>query len=395
MSGRAALKGRGCLRREGLMEGNNKDRIKNIDTVIFDMDGTLYDTESIYKAGWLAAGVPLAVYQSFIGTSSSFINETLTANGLDAAEIVAAKVAYTENELSKGVPIKDGALTALIWLKERGYKTAIATSSTVATAQRYLEATGMAEYFDKIVSGNQLERGKPCPDIFLMAAGELGSSPEKCMVAEDSFNGVRAGNAAGMYTVMIPDLIQPDEEIKSLADELLTTLAGIPDLLDTEGSRADYEMLAEQIRSLAEAKPHWLPVMANTAAALFGAMDNINWAGFYLADQSGGGLTLGPFQGKTACISIARGKGVCGTALLKDEVIAVPDVHRFPGHIACDSASRSEIVLPVRAGGRTAAVLDIDSPVRARFTQRDREGLERIVHILEETADLEGCLTVV
>ena len=377
------------------MAENISERLKNIDTVIFDMDGTLYDTESIYRDGWLSAGVPLELYLTFIGTSSTYIHETLTEHGFNPEQVVADKTAYTANELAKGIPLKDGAQTILVWLKERGFKTAIATSSSIATAQRYLAESGMAEYFDRIVSGNRLERGKPHPDIFLMAAKELGSQPEKCMVIEDSFNGVRAGHAAGMFTVMIPDLIEPDEEIRGLADVVLTTLAAVPDLMDTDKAPADYEMLAQQVRSLAESEPHWLPVMANTAAALFEAMDNINWAGFYIADEKDGSLMLGPFQGKTACIRIARGKGVCGTALLKDEVLVVPDVHRFPGHIACDSASRSEIVLPVHFSGRSVAVLDIDSPVPARFTQRDREGLERIVRVLEESADLSGCLTVV
>ena len=158
----------------------------------------------------------------------------------------------------------------------------------------------------------------------------------------------------------------------------------------------DYQFLAEQIRSLAESEPHWLPVMANTAAALFEAMPDVNWAGFYLVDEKDQSLLLGPFQGKVACIRIGYGKGVCGTALAKDEVQLVPDVHAFPGHIACDSASRSEIVLPVHKGGKVVAVLDIDSPVPGRFTEEDRDGLLKIVQILEEISRFpEGCLGII
>ena len=158
----------------------------------------------------------------------------------------------------------------------------------------------------------------------------------------------------------------------------------------------DYGFLAEQIRSLAESEPHWLPVMANTAAALFEAMPDVNWAGFYLVDEKDQSLLLGPFQGKVACIRIGYGKGVCGTALAKDEVQLVPDVHAFPGHIACDSASRSEIVLPLHADGKVVAVLDVDSPVPGRFAEEDREGLLKIVQILEEiTRFPEGCLGII
>ena len=148
----------------------------------------------------------------------------------------------------------------------------------------------------------------------------------------------------------------------------------------------DYTLLAEQIRALAESEPCWLPVLSNTSAAIFETMDDLNWAGFYLVDNAGTeqSLLLGPFQGKTACIRIAYGKGVCGTALKEDAVQLVPDVHAFPGHIACDSASNSEIVLPVHSGGEIKAVLDIDSPSLARFSEEDRDGLLKVVAVLEE-----------
>ena len=147
----------------------------------------------------------------------------------------------------------------------------------------------------------------------------------------------------------------------------------------------DYTMIAKQIRALAEISAKWLPLFSNASALLYEAMEQVNWAGFYLAD--GDALLLGPFQGKPACVRIEKGRGVCGAAFREDAVQLVPDVHAFPGHIACDSASNSEIVLPVHAGGRVAAVLDIDSPVLGRFSEQDREGLAQIVAVLEELAE--------
>ena len=146
-----------------------------------------------------------------------------------------------------------------------------------------------------------------------------------------------------------------------------------------------YELLAEQVRSLAETDRNRISVMANTSALLMETLEQINWAGFYLVMD--GVLKVGPFQGRTACVLISRGKGVCGTAWERDETILVPDVHAFPGHIACDSVSRSEIVIPVHAGQRIVAVLDIDSPVKERFSLSDREGLEQLVRVLEESVD--------
>jgi GAF domain-containing protein len=111
-------------------------------------------------------------------------------------------------------------------------------------------------------------------------------------------------------------------------------------------------------------------------------LPDLNWAGFYL--MRSGCLTVGPFQGKPACIHIAPGKGVCGTAVVRDETVVVPDVHQFPGHIACDGASESEIVIPIHADGQVAAVLDIDSPVKGRFGPEEQAGLEALVRVIEE-----------
>ncbi len=148
---------------------------------------------------------------------------------------------------------------------------------------------------------------------------------------------------------------------------------------------AEYALLAKQIKALAEDEPNFIPVLSNASALIYENMTNLNWAGFYLMNK--GSLMLGPFQGKVACIRIEVGKGVCGTAVAEDKTQLVKDVHQFPGHIACDSASNSEIVVPIHSGGKVVAVLDIDSPLLARFDEDDREGLEEIVKAIEECAD--------
>ena len=184
----------------------------------------------------------------------------------------------------------------------------------------------------------------------------------------------------------------------------------------------DYGLLAKQIVSLAEVDAHWLPVLSNAAALLWDALDDVNWVGFYLVDpvtvsgaelgaglgvepgaslepDAGSGveqdaapsahelrtpeLRLGPFQGKVACVRIPFGRGVCGTAAATKTSQLVEDVHQFPGHIACDSASNSEVVVPIFKDGQVVGVLDIDSPSVARFTQEDLAGLEQVVKALE------------
>ena len=144
----------------------------------------------------------------------------------------------------------------------------------------------------------------------------------------------------------------------------------------------DYKTLIAQVRTLTQGVPHEIANLANTSAAIWQAMDRINWVGFYRMEQ--GRLVLGPFQGKPACIEIPVGRGVCGTAVAEKKTILVEDVHAFPGHIACDSASNSELVVPIFKDGRVYGVLDIDSPELNRFTQEDREGMEQLVRVLEE-----------
>ena len=143
----------------------------------------------------------------------------------------------------------------------------------------------------------------------------------------------------------------------------------------------EYKLIKEQMEALAEDEQGYIPVMANASSLLFYSMEDLNWAGFYLVREEA--LILGPFQGKVACVRIEKGKGVCGTAWKEDEVQLVPDVHAFPGHIACDGDSRSEIVIPLHKDCKVAAVLDIDSPLYARFSEEDRAGLEEFAASLE------------
>ena len=150
----------------------------------------------------------------------------------------------------------------------------------------------------------------------------------------------------------------------------------------------DYKLLCDQLRAFAETDGWYVPLLSNAAALLWDALEDINWAGFYL--MRGGRLVLGPFQGKVACIHIPVGKGVCGTAAARDETQLVADVHAFPGHIACDSASNSEIVVPIHRDGRVIGVLDIDSPSLNRFTGADRAGLEAFVRRIEAAIDADG-----
>lgn len=143
----------------------------------------------------------------------------------------------------------------------------------------------------------------------------------------------------------------------------------------------DYKLLLQQLDALTEGVTEPVSNLANASALLFHTLPDLNWAGFYLAKN--GVLLLGPFQGKPACTEIPLGKGVCGTAAFRGETLAVPDVHAFPGHIACDGASNSEIVIPLYAGDTLYGVLDIDSPLLNRFTEEDRAGLEAFARSLE------------
>ena len=145
----------------------------------------------------------------------------------------------------------------------------------------------------------------------------------------------------------------------------------------------DYPALGDALKSLVSGVPHFTANLANASSLLYHTLPDLNWAGFYLLQDDI--LVLGPFQGRPACIEIPLGKGVCGTAASEGQTLRVQDVHQFPGHIACDSASNSEIVIPIYRGSTLTGVLDLDSPLLSRFSPEDQAGLERFVEILQET----------
>ncbi|MBR3000040.1 MAG: GAF domain-containing protein [Oscillospiraceae bacterium] len=145
----------------------------------------------------------------------------------------------------------------------------------------------------------------------------------------------------------------------------------------------DYDLLTAQLRGLIGQDSYFVPALSNAAALLWETLEDINWVGFYFVRDNQ--LVLGPFQGKVACIHIQKGRGVCGTAWETDTVQLIPNVHEFPGHIACDSASNSEIVIPIHSKGEVVAVLDIDSPYLNRFTNDDKNGLIKVSNMLSSS----------
>ena len=148
----------------------------------------------------------------------------------------------------------------------------------------------------------------------------------------------------------------------------------------TKMKSENYQLVAKQLEALIEGEPNLIANLSNASALLNQFLDDVNWVGFYLYEEEQ--LILGPFQGLPACIRIPLGKGVCGTAAERREIIRVMDVHQFPGHIACDAASQSEIVLPIVKEGRLIGVLDIDSPSKNRFDEEDESGLKEFVNVL-------------
>ena len=144
----------------------------------------------------------------------------------------------------------------------------------------------------------------------------------------------------------------------------------------------NYSLLCDSLTSLIEGVPHKTANLANASALLYMSLEKINWAGFYLLE--GEKLVLNAFQGKPACIEIPIGKGVCGSAVAQKQTIVVSDVHKFAGHIACDGASESEIVIPLFKNGEIVGVLDIDSPIKNRFTNDDKQGLELFAAIIQK-----------
>ena len=153
----------------------------------------------------------------------------------------------------------------------------------------------------------------------------------------------------------------------------------------------DYALLADQAAAMIETESHYVAALSNLSALIYESMDRLNWAGFYMMDK--GSLLVGPCQGRPACIRIEIGKGVCGTAVKEKKIQRVADVHAFPGHIACEAASRSEIVLPIRSGGRIVGVLDIDSPEPERFSEEDEKGLALLADLIGRAVDFAGLRT--
>jgi GAF domain-containing protein len=149
----------------------------------------------------------------------------------------------------------------------------------------------------------------------------------------------------------------------------------------TDGGQLGYDELARGLEALLAGENDLVSCAANTAAFVYHGIAELNWAGFYLLDRASGDLLVGPFQGLPACVRIRPGKGVCGTAAAERRTLLVPDVHAFPGHIACDSASNSELVVPVIVEGRLLGVLDLDSPRLGRFDAGDARGVERLVAV--------------
>jgi GAF domain-containing protein len=160
-------------------------------------------------------------------------------------------------------------------------------------------------------------------------------------------------------------------------------------LIETASKTEFYNDLALQLRSLLEGERDPIANAANTSALLYELMPDINWAGFYFL-RSGKELVVGPFQGKTACVRIPVGRGVCGTAVERGQTILVEDVHEFPGHIACDAASRSELVVPLRRDGKILGVLDLDSPLPSRFDAEDQAGIEQVAAIYVAASAQQG-----
>lgn len=149
----------------------------------------------------------------------------------------------------------------------------------------------------------------------------------------------------------------------------------------SEVKETNYNLLEKQVSSLIEDESNLIAILSNVSALLNDSLDQVNWVGFYLIENDE--LILGPFQGHPACVHIAIGSGVCGTAVAQDETQLVADVHAFPGHIACDANSKSEIVVPIHQNEQVIGVLDIDAPITNRFSETDKNALENIVKTIE------------
>ncbi len=212
-----------------------------IKAIIFDKDGTLHDTEKVYMQAWKAAadefgGIPDIedTVRDCTGTTIPWIAEYWAKKYPDIPfeDYLPRRQFYYFGILEQGVPVKEGAHEVLSYLKAHGYKIGMATSTPWNTVKDHLERTDMMEYFDTIVTGDMIEHGKPAPDIYLLAAERLGMDPADCIGVEDSISGVRAVCAAGMRAVMIPDMIQPTEEIEGMLWKKCEALTDIISILE-------------------------------------------------------------------------------------------------------------------------------------------------------------------
>ena len=217
--------------------------------VIFDKDGTLHDTEKVYHRAWREAAAQMGVprIMEFValctGTNYARTAELWQEFYGDAFEFRSfwelRNAIYDEMIETEGLPIKDGAYELLDYLCANGYKIGLATSTNAPRVERHLVQSDMKKYFDAVVTGDTVQRGKPAPDIFLIAAERLDVKPADCMGVEDSFNGVRAVKAAGMYTVMAPDMIQPTKDILDLTDACVEDLGQIIPILENMKGRRE------------------------------------------------------------------------------------------------------------------------------------------------------------
>ena len=206
---------------------------------IFDMDGLMFDTESVYYICWKKTAESYGrtfydeFYRSIMGTSHKTTLSMVEKfyPGIDPQEFVDRCWNYVDEMLLESVPVKKGLYELLAFFKENGVKMAVASSSGIELIKRNLEMTNVLSYFDAVLSGQNLPNGKPAPDVFLLAAKELGLDPSDCYVFEDSFNGVRAGAAAGCTTIMVPDLVEPNDEIRGLYDGEYESLLAVKDAL--------------------------------------------------------------------------------------------------------------------------------------------------------------------
>ena len=213
-----------------------------IKAVIFDMDGLMLDTERLTVKAWDQIGEDLGIgpfghlVQYLIGRNRAANEEFFRQkfNGNPSFEtVLELKEEYFRKYFAEhGIPVKEGLFDLLKWLKEAGIRTSVATSTEVNTARDELIQTGILPYFDELVCGNMVKHGKPAPDIFLLAAEKLGVSPENCMVLEDSPSGIRAAHAAGMNPVMVPDLVQPDEEISAMLTRKVESLSCVRGVIE-------------------------------------------------------------------------------------------------------------------------------------------------------------------